>query len=49
MRNLIHKFNNLPDTTKGFIILIIALLIGIAIRWRVIVDAAISGFQFFSK
>lgn len=49
MKQLIKKFNSLSDTTKGFIIVIIALLIGIIVRWRYIIDSAISGFQFFSK
>lgn len=45
----VAAFESQSPTTKGFIILGIALLIGIILRWRFILSEVIRGFDFFNK
>lgn len=42
-------FLALPETQKGYILLIIILAFGIIIRWNYIIDNIIKGFSYFSK
>jgi len=42
-------FLNLSPTSKGFVIIIVILIIGILIRWNEITDDVIRGFNYFSK
>lgn len=46
---MINKFKNLSYTTKGFIILIILVIIGIIIRWPTIKEEVKRGFGFFGN
>ena len=44
-----HWFSGLSETQKGYLILIILLIIGIVLRWNYIIDNIIKGFNYFSK
>ncbi len=44
-----EHFSNLSPVSKGFIIIIVLLIIGIIIRWEYITDGIIRGFNYFSK
>lgn len=44
-----HWFSGLSETQKGYVILIILLIIGIVLRWNYIIDNIIKGFNYFSK
>ena len=46
---MIKKFKNLSSTMKGFIVLIILLIIGIIIRWPSIKEEIKRGFGFFNN
>ena len=43
------KLNEMSPMTKGYIILIILLVIGIVLRWDNVSEGVIKGFKFFSK
>lgn len=53
MSELVNKIKSwflaLPDMQKGYVMLILILLIGIIIRWNYIIDNIIKGFSYFSK
>ncbi len=49
MKSLKDKFNEQTPTMKGFILIIILLIIGIILRWDSIIEEAADGFRFFSK
>ncbi len=46
--NLVTKFNNQSPTVKGFLIIILILIIGIICRWDTIISEVERGFGFFS-
>lgn len=49
LKKITSKFNNQTSTVQAFIIFIIILIIGIALRWNYIVDNIIKGFDYFSQ
>lgn len=53
MKELVNKFKtwflDLPEMQKGYLLLILILLIGIILRWNYIIDNIIKGFSYFSK
>ena len=44
-----ERFINLSPTSKGFVIIIVLLIIGILIRWKEIISDVVRGFNYFSK
>jgi len=49
LRKLKEWFVNLPETQKGYVLLILLLILGIILRWNYIIDNIIKGFSYFSK
>ena len=47
--NLVVKFKEQNPTIKGFIILIMFLIVGVILRWNYILDEVGRGFKFFNK
>lgn len=45
--NFVTKFKEQSPTTKGFIIMIVLLLIGILLRWDTVISEIQRGFSFF--
>ncbi len=48
-KGVIKWLKNLSPTSKGFIIIIILLIIGIIIRWNHIIKDVVRGFNYFSN
>lgn len=49
LSKLKNRFNQLSPFTQGSIILILLLIIGIILRWDIIMEGVNKGFKFFSK
>lgn len=47
-RKFVTKFEEQSPTTKGFIIMIVLLVIGILLRWDTVISEIKRGFSFFS-
>lgn len=44
-----EKIKRMSPTTKGFILIIIILVLGILFRWNFIINEIVKGFKFFSN
>ncbi len=44
-----NRINNLSPTAKGYLLVIIVLILGIIFRWDDVSKGIIKGFKFFSK
>jgi len=44
-----NKFEQLSPFIKGSILIIILLIVGIILRWNVVLEGINKGFKFFSK
>ncbi|MPM05503.1 hypothetical protein SDC9_51793 [bioreactor metagenome] len=44
-----EKIKGMTPTTKGFILIIIILVLGILFRWNFIINEIVKGFKFFSN
>ncbi len=49
IENIIKKWDDLTPVTRGFILIILIVIIGIILRWRYIFNEAYNGFKYFSK
>ena len=49
INRLLKKWDGLTPVTKGFVVIILIVIIGIIVRWRFIIDEAYNGFKYFSK
>ncbi|EKD31289.1 MAG: hypothetical protein ACD_77C00347G0002 [uncultured bacterium] len=49
VKDLQEWFLKLEPHVKGYILLIVLLILGIILRWNVIINNIISGFNYFSK
>jgi hypothetical protein len=46
---LLTKWRESTPVTRGFVVIILIVIIGIIVRWRFIIDEACNGFKYFSK
>ena len=47
--SLLKKWNEFTPVTRGFIVILLIVIIGIIVRWRFIIDEVYNGFKYFSK